>query len=421
LKNVAEKAPQQSLSLPSWKTPASRLEWIMVGAMGVRWLYQKYREKHTSNRDTILKFSPDDTPYYWLLRWLETMPRQQSLSVFRVLPPEPSNEPCVVGSSSSQSSPRSSVPVMVPTEGVTFTFRDVKCHIERGEPQAAGNDGGFRRRAADLTLRIESRDPAVAIALLEEISRAGSSRKEVPRVYVFQWSWVSVRNCPTARAAILPAGEYESLRSDLRDFFDSESWYRDVGLPYRRGFLFHGIPGSGKTTAVIALAGDFGLNVCVLSLSTHTDETLLEAVRAMPGNSILLLEDIDCAWSGRESKDEKRLTFSGLLNVLDGAATPEGRVAFMTTNKRDALDDALIRPGRVDHELEFRYAEQRQIEELAKRFGATDDVSQSLGHEWSREQISMAQVQERLIQKYRRTSAPNGSGPVFDRSSDREE
>lgn len=372
--------------------------------MGANWLYQRIKDKRNSNRDTVLRFSSEDAPYYWLLRWLETMPRQDSLSVFRVMQTTSesngnSGPASVEPPGSSGRRPKPQPAVLIPTEGVTFKFREVKCTLEKSDAPPTSND--YQNRKRDLTLRIESRDPAISIALLEEISVAAFAKSEAPRVFVYQWHWTAVRKCPTGRAAILPNGDYESLAEDLRQFRDSEEWYRDVGLPFRRGYLLHGIAGSGKTTAVIALAGDFNLNVCVLSLASVTDETLLEAVRSMPADSILLLEDIDCAWAERKSADDKALTFSGLLNVLDGAATPEGRITFMTTNHKEKLDAALIRPGRVDQELEFRHATDQQIAELAHRFSKSSPIDAKA---WASEHVSMAQVQERLIRMYRKPS-----------------
>lgn len=396
-------APEKAkLSLPSWRMPANRLDWIALGFVGANWVWQRLKERKVRNRDTVLRFSADDAPYYWLLRWLEKMPRQKDLSVFRVMMPMGSDRvepPSPVGT---QDLVKAKVPILVPTEGVSFFFRGVKCHVEKTDaPGPNDRQGNFRRLSEFLSLRIESRDLSFAAQLLEEISEAGASRKEPPKVYVFQWGWQPIRNCPTGRAAILPPGDYDLIGHDMRDFFAAEGWYHDVGLAYRRRYLLHGIPGGGKTTLVIALAGDFDLNVCLLSLANHNDDSLLEAIRVMPSRSILLLEDVDCAFDKeRRNKDDKPLTFSGLLNVLDGVGTPEGSVVFMTTNHRERLDAALIRPGRVDKELEFKTATHGQIGELAHRF-SRNGISDIPVEQWAGENISMALVQERLIQRFR--------------------
>jgi chaperone BCS1 len=81
--------------------------------------------------------------------------------------------------------------------------------------------------------------------------------------------------------------------------------------------------------------------------------------------SILLLEDVDAAFVGRSAADgtasSSRITFSGLLNAIDGVAAQEGRVLFMTTNHVEKLSEALVRPGRVDVRLEFKLADRQQV------------------------------------------------------------
>lgn len=135
--------------------------------------------------------------------------------------------------------------------------------------------------------------------------------------------------------------------------------YITRGIPYRRGYLFHGPPGTGKTSFISALAGHFGYSVCMLSLSERTldDERLAYLLSNAPPNSFIVLEDVDAAFVSRdlyENSQHKayegmtRVTFSGLLNALDGVASSEERILFMTTNHLNRLDPALIRPGRID-------------------------------------------------------------------------
>merc|ERR1712183_189777 len=157
---------------------------------------------------------------------------------------------------------------------------------------------------------------------------------------------------------------------DVQDFIQNPGWYRQRGIPYRRGYLLYGPPGCGKTSFIMALAGELKYSICVLNLSDRamSDDRLQHRLADAPENSIILLEDIDAAFVSREIKEKSldpveaeklkinesayqglnRLTFSGLLNAIDGVTSTEGRIVFMTTNYVDRLDPALIRPGRVD-------------------------------------------------------------------------
>lgn len=95
-----------------------------------------------------------------------------------------------------------------------------------------------------------------------------------------------------------------------------------------------------------------------------------------PQQSIILLEDIDAAFLSREDTLQQksafeglnRVTFSGLLNALDGVASTEARIVFMTTNYLNRLDPALIRPGRVDVKEFIGHCTRHQLEQMFKRF-----------------------------------------------------
>ncbi|KAF9985851.1 hypothetical protein BGZ75_002477 [Mortierella antarctica] len=159
--------------------------------------------------------------------------------------------------------------------------------------------------------------------------------------------------------------------NDAKEFFASESWYAERGLPFRRGLLLYGTPGTGKTSFIHALAGELGLNIYVVNLSSKnlTDDTLSELVSDTPSRCLLLIEDVDAAFVQRESKDAATgITFSGLLNSVDGVSAQEGRMLCMTTNHLDRLDEALIRPGRVDVRARFGKATRSQAQELFIKF-----------------------------------------------------
>jgi len=159
-------------------------------------------------------------------------------------------------------------------------------------------------------------------------------------------------------SVVLDDGVGERIALDVKEFTESVVWYRDRGIPYRRGYLLHGPPGCGKTSFITALAGELEYSICVLNLSDRSmsDDRLQHRLADAPENSLILLEDIDAAFVSREDssvndaayKGLNRLTFSGLLNAIDGVTSTEGRIVFMTTNYIERLDPALIRPGRVD-------------------------------------------------------------------------
>ena len=131
-------------------------------------------------------------------------------------------------------------------------------------------------------------------------------------------------------------------------------------MPYRRGYLLYGPPGTGKTSFILAIAGDLRMNLCVLSLQDEnlTEESLTLSMETIPNHSLVLLEDVDAIFVKREATDKRKnnLSFSGLLNALDGVRTIDGRILFMTTNHKEKLDPALLRPGRADLHVELKNA-----------------------------------------------------------------
>ena len=165
------------------------------------------------------------------------------------------------------------------------------------------------------------------------------------------------------------------------------------GIPYRRGLLFYGPPGTGKTSFTVALAGHFKVNVYMISMSDDAlnDRGLGKLFDSLPRRCIVLLEDIDSSGIDREPqtiripskpilpKDPTApvvnssvktvvvgCTLSGLLNVLDGPASVDGRLVVMTSNSPDALDAALLRPGRIDSKILFGYTNHEISSQLFK-------------------------------------------------------
>ena len=177
-------------------------------------------------------------------------------------------------------------------------------------------------------------------------------------------------------SVILDEGVKERIVSDVKDFLASGKWYYDRGIPYRRGYLLHGPPGTGKSSFIQALAGELDYNIATLDLSERgmTDDRLNYLLTVIPRRTFVLLEDADAAFSRRRVQTDAdgyrgaNVTFSGLLNALDGVASAEERILFLTTNHAELLDEALVRPGRVDMTVRLGGASRWQIERLWDRF-----------------------------------------------------
>ena len=218
------------------------------------------------------------------------------------------------------------------------------------------------------------------------------------------WMKVATRPSRPMETVVLDREQKNRVLVDINEYLHPSTprWYANRGIPYRRGYLFHGPPGTGKSSLAWAIAGIFGLEIYCISLvdPTLTEEDLGMMFTSLPRRCVVLLEDIDSAGlskrqaeetvekpkpedeaatkigaevtraikcvreRGQADKENQGISLSGLLNAIDGVASHEGRVLLMTTNFPAKLDEALIRPGRVDMKIEFTNATRSQICEL---------------------------------------------------------
>ncbi|KFH42157.1 Mitochondrial chaperone-like protein [Hapsidospora chrysogenum ATCC 11550] len=176
----------------------------------------------------------------------------------------------------------------------------------------------------------------------------------------------------------------KELISDIRSYLDpkTQKRYQSRSMPYRRGYLFYGPPGTGKSSLSVAIAGEFGLDLYEVKIpSVPSDADLEQMFQEIPPRCIVLLEDIDAVWTDRfaadrnghhEAQPAPNCTLSGLLNVLDGVGSQEGRIVIMTTNRPEQLDSALVRPGRVDMKVFLGNISPSSAEEMFLRMFSPD-------------------------------------------------
>lgn len=249
----------------------------------------------------------------------------------------------------------------------------VEVLVHKDEPKApSSTESSFMRMFEKIVFTAKSADGRDAVLeFLEQIAKA-RNEKVKSRLYIAgKWSDWHRQDLPARPldTVILRAGQRESLEHDLREFLSSEETYVRLGMPWHRGYLFWGPPGTGKTSLAKALAEHFDLDVYYIPLSDlSADSNLINLLSGIEPRSVLLLEDIDVvhAAKSRDDAESNGLSLSGLLNALDGLATPHGMLTIMTTNDHTVLDPALMRAGRADRMEELSYLDDEQYTRLVQ-------------------------------------------------------
>jgi mitochondrial chaperone BCS1 len=243
--------------------------------------------------------------------------------------------------------------------------------------------------------------------LLEGVARhAGERRANRLTLYTVdrwgdEWRLADSKPRRALDSVVLDEGVATLLHDDIHEFFGRREWYAQMGIPWRRGYLLYGPPGTGKTSAAYALAGELRLKLCALSLTNPklNDNVMADLLQRTPPRSLILIEDIDAFFNAREKQDTRmQISFSGLLNALDGVGAQEGRIIVLTTNHREKLDPALIRPGRIDLEIELGKATAAQLQGLLLRFHPEAGARiERLAADYPPRTLSPAQIQQILI------------------------
>ena len=190
------------------------------------------------------------------------------------------------------------------------------------------------------------------IRLLEALD----CRESLPQLYTHHGRARTIARCDWDDL-ILDRSIISLLKNDFESFWKRERWFHDRHLPFRRGYLLHGPPGNGKTTAIRAMMCSRGLSAFAIRLfdpqtsDADLDELFEEALAERP--AIIVLEDLDRAFP-RTGESKTQVSVQSLLNCLDGVASGEGTITIATANQPTALDPAILRrPGRFDRVVHF--------------------------------------------------------------------
>ncbi|KEG07758.1 putative ATP-dependent chaperone [Trypanosoma grayi] len=336
-----------------------------------------------------MEVTSQDESYGWMVRWLAHNP------AFRVQQVNITTRNTTIFSNDESSHECLYAPCTNVRHWFWYKGRPMMLQRRRVETQAMGTDVLETMQLSTLGL-----SASIMQDILEDARHLTSMRNSDHTVIYQNAGGRWVRQEPRRRrplhSVVLDGNMSTNILKDVQLFLKSSSYYEDLGVPYRRGYLLHGPPGCGKSSFVMALAGELRLSICPLSLSSRGlgDEALVALLNSAPLRSIVLLEDIDRAFSA-----DSHITMSGLLNALDGVAAQEGRLVFMTTNHVERLDDALIRPGRCDVKLEIGLLSRGQAQQLYRKFFPRSDAA--LQEQFAAlippQVLSVAQIQSHLF------------------------
>ena len=196
----------------------------------------------------------------------------------------------------------------------------------------------------------------------------------------------------------LPPKIMKSFRDDIDQFMSTETvaWYKKLEIPHSRVYLLHGPPGTCKTSLIQGTASYLDMNIATFSVDDKTrDHDLKMAFKRLPRKTIMIIEDIDALFENRKTEGS-HLTFSGVLNALDGVSRLMDMIIFITTNHIDKLDSAVKR--RIDYFQKFDFCVKSQVHDIFKRFRPDDDFDEAWKM-WSGLKLTPNILQKFLIRK----------------------
>lgn len=190
------------------------------------------------------------------------------------------------------------------------------------------------------------------------------------------WAYDSSIPKRSFESIFLKENHINKIKDPIINFLKKETYndYNKHGIPYKLNIMLHGSPGVGKTSLIHTIASECSANLCVLNINADLkEEAMIDAISQVNEDdkkSILVLEDIDCIFADRKTNDslKNNITMNGILNCLDGFNNPEGLIVIMTTNFPDKLDDALVRSGRIDLDIELTYLDKFQTRKMFLSF-----------------------------------------------------
>ncbi len=214
----------------------------------------------------------------------------------------------------------------------------------------------------------------------EQKKKVKSCNKETMNIYYYKkdyWTLLSKAPKRPLSTVYLKENMLDGIMKNVKKFFSDESRdiYLSFGIPYKSVQLVHGPPGTGKTSLIKSIASQLDCDLYILPISKDMlDTNLVDAFSYISDNEdkerIIVIEDIDTLFDGerKEGDDHNGITLQAFLNCLDGFTCVEGTMLFLTANRPEVLDFAMIRSCRIDNKIELDYADKYQTKKMFETF-----------------------------------------------------
>jgi len=263
------------------------------------------------------------------------------------------------------------VTLYLPFGKSTIKYKDQDIHITYEKEDKPVGTQSFALYYKTVDIEADNKD--IILEFLDEAKEFCIGKKEKNEVICYMMInglWRSVSKLPKRPMDTIYISQEikDNIVQDIENYLENEDFYNNLGIPYKRNYIFYGPPGTGKTSSIFAIASKFDMNIGFSNFTKQlNDASFVSGLSNIPNNTILVLEDIDRLFVNNEL-DKTSITFSGLLNSLDGISRKHKLITIMTANNIKNIQQVVIRPGRIDYKQYFGYMSFEQIQMMLDKF-----------------------------------------------------
>jgi chaperone BCS1 len=252
----------------------------------------------------------------------------------------------------------------------------------------------------------------------DTMNREGRNLDTTIRKYIYdtsmnypEWELINISKKRSLDTLFLPREMHAKIFNFVENFIstNTKSEYQSYGIPYKANLLFSGMPGSGKTTTIHCIASIINSDIGILSFTRNMDDIqftkAINTMSKLENCRVLVLEDIDSLFTDERKQHDtvkNNISLSGILNCLDGLVRNEGIIICITTNRKDVLDEAVFRSGRVDIDIEFKNIEKDEIIKMVEYYYKDANLAEQFYDKIETYSLTTSDIQQYLF-KYRQT------------------